>query len=181
MSDTQEEWRPVTDFEGYYEVSNLGRVRSLTRRRKSRHKHGAIHKGRVIRLGTHTNGYKFIPLRVDRVACYRRVHRVVLEAFVGRCPNGMNCCHKDGDKSNNRLDNLRWDTQRANALDKRKHGTDNRGTKHWNSKLTEDDIREIRRLIKTDVWNARKLAIHYGITESCMSNILHRKTWKHVD
>jgi hypothetical protein len=51
----------------------------------------------------------------------RQVHRLVLEAFVGPCPDGMECCHEDGDSTNNRVDNLRWDTHEANVRERLEH------------------------------------------------------------
>ncbi len=78
-----------------------------------------------------------------RMAC-RQVHRLVLEAFVGPCPDGYEAAHNDGDPLNNRLDNLRWDTKIANHADKLRHGTQYRGAQVYNAKLTDDDVRCIR-------------------------------------
>lgn len=119
-----EEWRDVVGMEGCYQVSSLGRVKSLARR---------------IWFGTRWCSWRekiLIPQRGDSCGHMkltlcptgRRVqvliHRVVLEAFVGPCPAGMESCHfPDRDRSNNRLDNLRWDTHLANMNDRRIHGS----------------------------------------------------------
>jgi hypothetical protein len=71
------------------------------------------------------------------------VHRLVLESFVGPCPEGMEACHNDGDVLNNRLSNLRWDTRQSNQFDRYKHGTDQCGEKNASSKLTRDQVLEI--------------------------------------
>ena len=108
------------------------------------------------------------------------VHRLVLTAFVGPCPEGMECCHSDGDHRNNRLDNLRWDTHSSNELDKLKHGTHNRGERNHFAKLTEVEVREIRRLYATGRFSMSNLARRFGITLGTVHPIIHYKTWRNV-
>jgi hypothetical protein len=108
----------------------------------------------------------------------RHVHRLVLEAFLGPCPEGMECCHDDGRPENNRLDNLRWDTRRANVQDRSRHGTQRVGsTAH--SKLREEDILEIRRLRSGGV-PMNDLAVRYGVCRSNIEAIVYRRSWKHL-
>lgn len=114
-----EQWRPVLNYSGY-EVSNHGRVRSL--------------KAKEIRLLRTTSRYGY-PSVVLSVKCHKTnkpVHGLVLEAFIGPRPSGMQCCHGNGVRNDNRLTNLRWDTPKANAADKVGHGTSRprRRTKH---------------------------------------------------
>lgn len=120
MSD--ERWRPVVGYEGLYEVSDLGRVRSLdyvdARGRLwqggPRKSHPNVRSGHPqIHLGRHGR----------RRMAY--VHRLVLLAFVGPCPPGMEACHNDGNPTNNTLANLRWATRADNNLDRVRHGTHN--------------------------------------------------------
>lgn len=73
------------------------------------------------------------------------VHRIVLEAFVGRCPNGMEACHNNGIPTDNRLENLRWDTHSSNMQDTILHGTHNRGENSGMAKLTTDEVVSIRK------------------------------------
>ena len=81
--------------------------------------------------GKQANGYLFVALYHRGKFKQYRIHRLVLETFVGPCPKGMVACHNNGNCQDNRLSNLRWDTISNNHLDKRKHGTDNRGEKCW--------------------------------------------------
>lgn len=118
---TSEHWRPVVGYEGIYEVSDQGRVKSLDRTvetslglRKYR--------GRVLTSGTNRHGYPLVALADTGIVRSKKVHRLVLEAFVGLCPEGMEACHGNGVRSDNRLDNLRWDTRRENHLDIIRHG-----------------------------------------------------------
>ena len=86
--------------------------------------------------------------RDDGLVRVRTVHRMVLEAFVGPCPEGMECCHEDGDKSNNRLSNLYWGTHKENSDDSVRLNLTTKGTKNGMAKLSEFDVIEIRRLYR---------------------------------
>jgi hypothetical protein len=121
-----EQWLPVVGFENYYEVSDLGRVRSLDRvvRRGNGlwHHHGVILK--AIWQGSRPARRRLIVnLSVNNVMYSRLVHLLVLEAFVSIRPVGSQGCHNSGDPSDNRVSNLRWDTPSANARDAIQHGT----------------------------------------------------------
>ncbi len=103
-----EEWKPVVGYEGKYEVSSHGRVRSLPRQATP---------GKIRKLQPLKDGYKRVSLCKGGVCVHKRVHRLVLEAFVGECPEGMVACHLDSKTSNNILDNLEWDTHKNNTAD----------------------------------------------------------------
>jgi HNH endonuclease/NUMOD4 motif len=119
MDDSTETWRPVLGYEGLYEVSDLGRVRSLDR--IVRNGYGTRkHAGRILALGKRT--YWLATLSKDGVRKSHDVHVLVAEAFLGPRPPGMYCCHHDDDKDNNRADNLRWDTPGNNNRDTVRNG-----------------------------------------------------------
>ena len=109
-----EEWRPVVGWEQAYEVSNLGRVRNP--------RFG----GRLVKQFVRSR-YVTVHLKDAPRHNTRPVHLLVLEAFVGPRPPGMECCHWDNDRSNNQLFNLRWDTKAANKADQVRHGTASHG------------------------------------------------------
>lgn len=114
-----EEWRPIPGYEGIYEVSNLGRVRALARldaRGRSRSE-------RIRALVRQPSGHLTVALRRNGARTTAQVHRLVLEAFVGPCPRGMEACHGNDVPDDNRLANLRWDTRAANQLDSVRNGT----------------------------------------------------------
>ncbi len=109
----------------------------------------------------------------------RLVHHLVLEAFVGPCPPGMECCHLDGNARNNRLDNLRWDTRKGNMADAIRHGTTQRGERTHFAKLTEAQVLEIRELSRQGV--ARKdVAQRFGVLPSQVWHIVGGRSWKHL-
>ena len=113
-------WKPIAGYEGIYEVSDRGRVRSLDRVDSIGHRW----KGQIIRShAVSPRGYQGVALyRGEPRAWQPLVHRLVLEAFVGPCPEGMEACHGDGDTTNNAVTNLRWDTPSENSYDTVRHG-----------------------------------------------------------
>ncbi|TDT31087.1 NUMOD4 motif-containing HNH endonuclease [Naumannella halotolerans] len=121
MQPTQEQWRPVVGYEGYYEVSDQGRIRSLDRYVNSRYGTRRLIRGRTLKQATTPKGYKTFGFNGGRDT--RRIHHVVLEAFVGPRPEGMEACHNNGKQADNRATNLRWDTHSSNMHDLRQHGT----------------------------------------------------------
>ena len=108
------------------------------------------------------------------------VHRLVLLAFVGPCPEGLQCCHNDGNPANNTLANLRWGTPKSNAADRLKHGTHNRGSRHSLVKLTEEQVIAIRAEYAVGRLTQRQLGDRYGVCESTICQLVKRQTWGHV-
>lgn len=116
----EEEWKPVVGHEGAYEVSNLGRVRSLDRVITTRAGVKKRRKGQLLRPIKQKRGYISVQIQGTKL-----VHRLVLEAFVGPCPEGMETCHRNGVKTDNRVENLYWGTSSENNDDIVRHG------RHW--------------------------------------------------
>lgn len=128
------------------------------------------------------NGYRTVVLRKPGDQEFHRyVHRLVLEAFVGPCPSGMEACHKDGDGSNNKLSNLRWDTRRNNHGDKKRHGTTAKGEKNPQAILTEDQVGIIKRRLLAGE-RASKIAKDFpGINVATFYMIKREKNWQWVE
>ena len=129
MQSTEPEiWKPVVGYEGHYEVSNLGRVRSLDRVviRSNGRRHR--NRGRVLSQVLNEHGYPTTSLSRSGKSRRSLTHRLVLTAFVGPCPPDMEGCHNDGNPANPNLTNLRWDTKINNAADRKRHGTDRPST-----------------------------------------------------
>lgn len=109
------------------------------------------------------------------------VHRMVLTTFVGPCPPGIQACHNNGDPTDNRLSNLRWDTPKSNSEDRVRHGTQVKGVDCHSVRLTEEEVDEIRAeyleggVTQQQIANRRKL---HGMT---VHYIVKGKTWKHLE
>ena len=114
--EAEERWLPVSGFEGLYEVSNLGRVRSIerlawSRETSARAAYARKIRARVLKARAHRGGYKLVNLSRDGEQRSFTIHELVLEAFVGPRPLGLEACHGLGGPGDNRLANLRWDTR----------------------------------------------------------------------
>jgi hypothetical protein len=178
-----EQWRPVVGFEHGYEVSNLGRVRSIARFVPSRWRPRKV-EAKILSPGVDKKrGYLHVML--CDVGRRRRalVHRLVLEAFKGPCPAGHQACHfPDRNPANCCLDNLRWDTARNNRLDASLHGTAVQGETQGSAKLKDSDIPIIRSRYQrhSRINSAAKIAADYSISESTVLRIINRQQWRHV-
>lgn len=154
-----ERWAPIRGYEGRYEVSDGGRVRSCR---------GVIGSTRG------TQPYRRVELYADDGArTTMHVHTLVLEAFGGPRPEGMVARHLNGDPDDCSLDNLAWGTFLENEADKREHGRIARGARNGQTTLTEADVRAIRASSESQ----RAIARRFGITQSAVSLIVNRKSW----
>jgi hypothetical protein len=116
-----EKWLPVPEFEGLYEESDQGRIRSI----RFRNRNCNFPKIKMLSVVVHSKtGYCCIGLKKLGMSYSFLVHRLVLMAFSGPCPEGMQAAHQNGVRSDNRLANLKWKTPRENNVDdKKRHGT----------------------------------------------------------
>jgi len=107
------------------------------------------------------------------------IHKLILEAFVGPCPDGLVCCHEDGNPANNALSNLRWDTHKANAADSIRHGTMIRGSRAGRAILSESIVAAVKWLLRLGV-PLSTVATGAGVADSTIRDIAKGRTWRHV-
>lgn len=117
-----EKWLPIPDYEGIYEVSDRGRVRSLDRFVKNKKGTEIFFPGKGMSTPKRRDGYLTVHLRKNGVRTKHLVHRLVLEAFTGPCPEGWEARHLNDIKEDARLDNLEWGSRRENNLDRTRNG-----------------------------------------------------------
>lgn len=165
-------WRDIPDYEGIYQVSNFGRVKRILLTRGS-------YVNKIMRMAPNHYGYPRVSLCVKNIPKQKLVHRLVAAAFLGPCPEGMEVNHKDGDKLNARVDNLEYVTARQNIQHALTTGLTPLGSKRKQTKLSEDDVREIRRL-RQKGWLQREIAAHFGLHRRTVGEILQGLYWKHV-
>lgn len=183
QSKEQEIWEQIPGYKEYYQVSNLGRVRSLDREyfvdSEIKGKYTGTIRGRILKQSI-VNGYKRVTL-FDNQHNKKgvNVHRIVLIAFVGK--SDLVCNHKDGNKENNCLDNLEWVTQAYNNRHARIEGLNNMyGENHHQAKLTKDDVIEIRHLYESKDIKQNKLAKMFDVSATHINRIVHNKCWLSV-
>lgn len=173
-------WASISGWNGFYEVSNLGAVRSLNRAILTRNGSRQM-RGRVLRKSRTKNGYEMVSLTAPGTKRhYAYVHDLVLCAFAGPKSLGKECCHNNGVRCDNRLANLRYDTRSANALDRHQHGTmqQPRGVDCPSSKLTDDDVRYVRSAVSKVSYRA--LGRKFGVCHRTISAVVKRESWRHV-
>lgn len=162
-----EEWRPI--FDGFYEVSNEGRVRRI------RPVRGGGHVGREVKAWD-SCGYRQVSPCVRGVRHVRHVHALVAEAFLGPRPDGMEINHIDADKSNNAVWNLEYVTRSENARHAAMCGLTTRGERHYAARLTAQQAADVRRRHRNGE-RVTALAREYGVTHGAISLLLAGKTW----
>jgi len=170
-----ETWRPVVGWEGLYEVSDQGNVRSARREHNT-------WPGRLLRPAVNHGGYLHVGLYRDGQQNGCRVHRLVALAFLGPCPPGHEVNHRFGIKTDNRATELEWATKSANTRHAYAgglaHAPDNRGTRSCRAKLTEADVLAIR--AARGQTTQRALARQFGVSKTQISAIQRREQWAHV-
>jgi hypothetical protein len=175
-----EQWRPVVRYEGWYEVSDLGRICRIRAGRGAR-------AGRIRRPGRNTAGYLFVPLWRNRQGRNFLIHRLVLEAFVGPFEPGEQANHISGVKTDNRLVNL----EKVTSVQNMKHAVAKglckpnrrgqpglRGEHSPAAKLTAANVQMIRALAGTV--RGVELAKRYGVSPSTIWLIVKRHNWAHL-
>jgi len=193
-STTAVEYRPIPGFVGYVACSD-GSVwscfKSVGRRAgQSRGGGGWIDSGQPRRkLKPQTikptiryprnKPYQWVCLQNSGRKRIAFVHILVLEAFVGLCPEGMECRHLDGNVSHNWLGNLDWGTKQANWDDKRQHGTATCGERNATSLLTDAQVLEMRELHRQK-WSYKRLMERFGVKFGVVASVVQRRTRKHL-
>lgn len=161
-----ETWTTIKDFPDY-QVSTFGRVKSFKRKNTI-----------IMTLLTDQYGYKFVNLRNGKRKV-KKIHRLVIEAFSN--PSALFVNHKNGVKSDNRLDNLEFVTSSGNAIHAYKLGlrVGAKGAKNGRSKLDRDDVLSIRSYFDMGTSKAA-LSRRFNVSETQITRICNRKAWSHV-
>lgn len=163
-------WKPIPGYEGLYEASTHGRIKRCCK------------KPHILKQSVYClRNYTRLKVRLCKNARQKSftVHTLILLTFVGPKPDGMECCHNDGDPANNRLENLRWDTAAANQADKIRHGTMACGERINTAKLTTANVIQVRHL-RSRGFLLRELATMFSVSEAAISKTANGKCWKQV-
>lgn len=168
-------WKNVVGWEEFYEVSNLGNVKSKIRNGFTafgKRKYG----GKTLKPFVNLNGYLTVNLTTSKKRTQVSVHRLVAESFLGKCPENMECCHNNGNSKDNKITNLRWDTVKSNHADKKSHGTWGGGQNSPSAKINEQQAKNVKYSKKPLKYFAEK----YNMSISGLSKIRYGASWKHI-
>lgn len=175
----EEIWKPIKGYEGLYEISNLGKLKSLA-------KSPGVGINKRYMVDRILPGYKVkrkyiqVQLWKNQKVKVKGAHRLVLETFKPTNNPKLETNHIDGNKYNNNIDNLEWVTSKENKRHAFKNGLcdHRRGECLYNSKLTEKDVKWIRKNHKQ--YSYSELGKKFDVGKSCIWHIVHRYNWKHI-
>ncbi len=172
-------FKDINSYEGKYQVSNLGSVKSLERWRDNKSK-GYVQKEKILIQNDRGNGYYKVGLCKDGIVKTCSTHRLVAMAFIPNPENKRTVNHKNAKTIDNRVENLEWATQQEQINHSWKMGLQNpnKGEKSNFSVLKKEQVLEIRN--KYPKINCTQLGKQYGVDRKTISCIVNNKTWKHI-
>lgn len=181
----KEIWKDIKGYEGSYQVSNLGRIRGIDRPINCKGKKTRLLKGKIIKPFIDKKGYLRVELRKQKIRYMPKIHRLVSNAFIPNPENKPQVNHKNGIKTDNQIDNLEWVDNIENIHHAYQTGLIKitEGPEHNVSKFTAEEVKTIRKnYIRGDSeYGSYGLAKKYGVNQTTILNIIHKKTYKNVD
>lgn len=166
-----EEWKAIKGYEGSFEISNHGNVRSLDRTIERRRYGKIFVKGQMMKQQTARNGYQFVYLTRDGSKKIGSVHRLVAQHFIEPVEGCPEVNHKDRDKKNNHVDNLEWSNSKLNS----QHAV---MTGYHRVKLTPEDVRKIR--VLNEAFTQKEIAKMFGVSTPTINHIITGRTWSYL-
>jgi hypothetical protein len=158
-----EVWKKLSQFENLYEVSNYGNFKRVGKP--------------MAKPNIQKNGYAYVRVCINGIPKSYRLHRLVLEAFSNES-NGPHVRHLNGNKCDNKIENLAWGTAKENCMDKKIHGTlrgAKKGELHHNAKLSDSDVLKINEMIKQGI-QKKAIAVQYNVDPSTISHLRNRSS-----
>jgi hypothetical protein len=173
-------WKDIEGYEGYYQVSNLGRVKGVERKVLHPRKEFCIISEKLLKPQKTKNGYLVLKLHKDSIYKRMFVHRLVAIAFIENNNDLKDVNHINGIKTDNRIQNLEWCTKSQNQYHSYRIGLRNKlfGCKNGRSKLTEDQVYFLKYLDENK--NLRLLALKYGVSTTTIFKIKKGKLWPNI-
>lgn len=169
-------WKDVVGYEGYYQISNFGNVKSLSRIKLHKGYIPLLTKEKLMKININKYGYSYISLEKNKKQKYCLIHRLVGIAFIDNNKNKTDINHKNGVKHDNRLENLEWLTRKENTIHSAKTGLTKIGELNYCTKLKNKDVLKIRE----SSLSTKELSQIYNVSVSTIYNIKSRKKWKYI-
>jgi hypothetical protein len=174
-----EVWKNIANYEGLYQVSNLGKIKSLSRSVNGTLGGTYLTKERFLNPRPYTRGYRVVKLYTNGKAKRVSIHVLVATAFIPNPHKKPVVNHKDGNKENNHSANLEWVTDQENHTHAALAGLKAKGETHGFSKLNNEAVRKIKTLLKSGV-SQRKIAAQFSVCQASIKDINKGTTWKHI-
>jgi hypothetical protein len=173
MSNIIEEWRDIEGYENVYQISNLGRVKSLPRIIMRNNGNSMDIKSRIKNICISVTGYPSVNLTVNNKNVVRKIHILIAKAFIPNPDNLPYVCHKNDIKTDNSLDNLYWGTPKDNVKDCIENGN-----RIDSNILNIEDVKEIRVLLNSKT--QAEIARIFKVSDSTIRDIKTGRTWKNI-
>jgi len=168
----EEIWKDIPGYEGKYQASNMGRVKSMDRYIVRPHPKSKVPteyhiRERILKLTVGAHGYFVVGLGKENI---QKVHVIVADTFLGRRPSGKVIRHLDGNRQNNSIANLCYGTQSENQMDRYSYGGKM-------GKLSPSDVKEIRGLLGEGIMGRKDVADLFGVTRGAVDHICQGRTF----
>lgn len=170
----EEIWKDIDGYNGLYQVSNKGNVRSWKKGR-----YGRSEKPRLLSLTKTKTGYYKVKLTSPNIF-KPLVHRLVAKAFIPNPINKSQVNHIDCNKINNCVDNLEWTTQQENMDHAKQHDLHTKGEDNNTAKLKKNDVLDIRNAYKLGCFSQSEIADAYNVSQTSISAIITKRNWSHI-
>jgi len=174
-------WNDIKGYEGFYEISSYGRVKSLVRMRKCKNQYGPYtveDPEKILRPGKNNHGYMSVVLYKDHKRKTKSVHRLVAKAFIDNPNNKIQVNHKNGLKHDNRIENLEWCTNSENQIHSYRTGLTK--SVYGNAKLNERQVIKIRELYNSGEYTQTELGRKFGVYKTTIHKIVRKLIWTQV-
>lgn len=168
----KETWKDIPGYEGLYQASTMGRIRSLDREIECKDGQVRFYEGKVKKPRKKNDDALTVTLSKNGHLKTYNVHKLIMHTFKGERPEGYHICHKNGDCADNRLENLRYDTPSQNNIDMYRYGG-----KSGPGKLSVEQALEIRKLYATGDYTQTELAVSFGVGQSSIGKVILRQTF----
>lgn len=179
-----EKWIPICGYETSYLVSDFGRIKSLPRKRNCGNDGFHTTNIKILKTGVDGTGYPKVTLCYKRIIKKIHVHRLVAQSFLPN-PNNYPCVnHKDGNKTNNKVENLEWCSYSYNNFHAYKNNLKNPylrfGESNPRHKLNKSDIIEIKKMLRTNL-SRKSIAEKFGVSKGCIESVKYGQSWNHIN
>ena len=172
----KEIWKDIPGYEGLYQASTIGRIRSVDRYITYKNGKEVFTQGKILKICLNTKDRQTVTMSKNGKVKSYEIQRIMGLTFLGYRPNGYHVCHVDGDKNNNNIKNLRYDSPKENCLDQYRVGK-----KNPNGVLEIEDVIKIKKLYSTKKYFQKDLAKMFNVSQTQISKIILGQSYSYIN